>query len=373
MTAIRYSIRIGKESSYGSGTVKDGWYDLPPGTKMSATHNVSTETVYSAGSKFFDTAVYGATSDSWELSFDMDYEHIWPFEMIFEKHDRAYVKDKKGEDTEFVKHTFYKENGAWIQPFVIERTTLNNITGGSHGSDERTTFSGCVAKSIRISRSSGSSSKATVTISGAAKKPKTELGNFTSQYKDYKGHLVEFACMFYDDEYVANVESMTIGIDTGANVRRSTCTPFPVGYYEDKTSFQFGMTTYANDPKRYMLRVYTGGNGYSDAEISSDEKTQIVTYGPMCKNKVPCPKISMKSFDTCCKDGEKISEAIERAEYSATFDIEDCILKSTTWQKGDGRLLDQMSSAECKKITLTIVNKSWDYPGFVSTTTTSTE
>lgn len=368
MTAIRYSIRIGKESSYGSGTPKDGWYNLPPGTKMSATHNVSTETVYSAGSKFFDTAVYGATSDSWELSFDMDYEHIWPFEMIFENHDRVKLKDDKDKETGFVKHTFSKSNGTWIQPFVIERTTLNNITGGSCGLNERTTFSGCVAKSIRISRSSGSSSKATVTISGAAKKPKTELGTFSSQYKDYTGHLVEFACMFYGDEYVANVESMTIGIDTGANVRRSTCTPFPVGYYEDKTSFQFGMTTYANDPKRYMLRVYTGGQ---DPE-KSKTGTSTNVYGPLCKNKVPCPKISMKSFDTCCTTAETtqaaIDDAIDRANYSATFDIEDCVLKSTTWQKGDGRLLDQMSSAECKKITLTIVNKEWDYPGATSST-----
>ncbi len=360
MTAIRYSIRIGKESSYGSGVPADGWYDLPPGTKMSATHNVSTETVYTAGSKFFDTAVYGATSDSWELSFDMDYEHIWPFEMIFEKHTVT-GPDANGMYT----HTFEKENGTWIQPFVIERTTVNDITGGSHGSNERTTFSGCVAKSIRISRSSGSSSKATVTISGAAKKPKTELGNFSTTFKEYSGHLVEFACMFYGDEYVANVESMTIGIDTGANVRRSTCTPFPVGYYEDKTSFQFGMTTYANDPKRYMLRVYTGGQDPEKSALSTN------VYGPMCKNKVPCPRISMKSFDTCCTTGattqEAIEDAIDRAKYSATFEIQDCVLKSTTWQKGDGRLLDQMSSAECKKITLTIVNKSKVYPGATST------
>ncbi len=362
MTAIRYSIRIGKEASYGSGTPEDGWYDLPPGTKMSATHNVSTETVYSAGSKFFDTAVYGATNDSWELSFDMDYEHIWPFEMVFEKHSRS-GPNEKGMYT----HTFEKENGTWIQSFVIERTTINDITGGSHGQDEQTTFSGCVAKSIRISRSSGSSSKATVTISGAAKKPTTKLGDFKSQYKDYTGHLVEFACMFYGDEYVANVESMTIGIDTGANVRRSTCTPFPVGYYEDKTSFQFGMTAYANDPKRYMLRVYAGGQDPEESALGTN------VYGPMCKNKVPCPKISMKSFDTCCTTGTTtqtaIDNAIALAKYSATFDIEDCVLKSTTWQKGDGRLLDQMSSAECKKIKLTIVTSVKDYPG----QTTSTE
>lgn len=366
MTAIRYSIRIGKETAYGSGKPKDGWYDLPPGTKMSATHNVSTETVYTAGSKFFDTAVYGATSDSWELSFDMDYDHIWPFEMIFENHTV-----KKADREGFYEHTFTKTNNTWIQPFVIERTTLNGMTGGSHGSDERTTFSGCIAKSIRISRSSGSSSKATVTISGAAKKPKTELGDFKSNYKDYEGQLVEFACMFYGDEYVANVESMTIGIDTGANVRRSTCTPFPVGYYEDKTSFQFGMTTYANDPKRYMLRVYTGGQDGEKSSLGTN------VYGPMCKNKVPCPEISMKSFDTCCtKEGttqESIEDALARAGYSASFDIEDCVLKSTTWQKGDGRLLDQMSSAECKRITLTIVNKSKTYPGQTVSSTASTE
>ncbi len=370
MTAIRYSIRIGKESSYGSGKPSnDIWYDLPPGTKMSATHNVSTETVYSAGSKFFDTAVYGATSDSWELSFDMDYEHIWPFEMIFEKHT---VSEKPNEETGMYTHTFEKENGSWIQPFVIERTTINNITGGSYGKNEVTTFSGCVAKSIRISRSSGSSSKATVTISGAAKKPTTKLSDtYTSSFKEYKGHLVEFACMFYGTEYVANIESMTIGIDTGANVRRSTCTPFPVGYYEDKTSFQFGMTTYANDPKRYMLRVYTGGNGYDGAR-TSEKGADPEVYDPMCKNKVPCPKISMKSFDTCCTDGEKIDQAIKRAKMTAIFDIEDCVLKSTTWQKGDGRLLDQMSSAECKKITLTITSPTGDY-NKKTTTTTSTE
>lgn len=343
MTGVRYSIAIAKESEYGEAATT-GWMTLPPGSFMSSTHNVSTSTIYGAGSKTFNTQSYGRVAESWEYSFTLDYENLGPLLMIFD----TYSVESAGNGK--YRHTFSTSNNRRVPSFTIRRKFLNRITD-PNVHDETNVMTGCVAKSIRISRSSGNS-QATVTISGFGRKDTMDVSNLEStDFKEYEGSLAEFSCMFIGDDYVANVESLTIGIDINSAALYTTCTPFAVGYNVGTVSNQFGFTCYSNDPLRYKALVYTGGQDASKANISG------TMYAPMCKNKAPVPLINLRTFDTCKAEGETMIDAFERAGKSMEFRIEDCVVKSASWQKGDGgRLLDQMSSAECKRIVLTIVN-----------------
>ena len=348
MTGIRYAVSAAEESTFGvKGT---NFFVLPPGAYMSATYNVSTETVYAPGSKLFEDVVYGRVQGSFEISCNLSYEHLELFRFLFEDYDVDTVS------AGVYKHTFKKANNARIKSFTIRRRTLNEITGVGAGQDETTYFLGCVIKSCRISQASGSG-KMTATFSGYFSDTDTVLGELkTNGYKEFEGQNVEWSCMFIGDKYVANVESLTLSIDNGSGMQYTTCKSTSVNYYESTSSFQFGMTCYSNNFERYKALVYSGGQDPSVAKNGN-------TYKNMCKNKHPIPQLSMRSFNTC-HDGTDadLSATIARATKSLTFNIENCIVKSATWQKGDGsRMLDQMSSAECRKIEMVVVNNIPSY------------
>lgn len=348
MTGVRQSIRVGKESSFGSGAVDSaGWFALPPNFFLQATPTISTTELYSEGSKFFDTVDYGQFSGSWEMSFAMDYEHLALYQMIFDTVKVSALENGRYE------HVFSISNNARVGSFVIQGVVLNKITSNG-GKDERFTLKGCVAKSIRLSRSSGAS-RMTVTMSGFYVDEETELGTFDSLYRDYDGQLIEFSCMFWgdaiEDDYVANVESLTMGLDIGAAPNYTVCRSMPVGYYSGKCDIQLGMTTYANDFERYRVRVLGGGEPTTN--VSGNK------YKFMCKRKAPVPKVTIAAFTECRDNYGAFETAIEKSENTATFIMEDVILNSFTRQKGDGsRLIDQMSSSKCRKLTMTIVNGS---------------
>lgn len=349
MTGIRYSVAVAEETTFGTAGTK--FFTLPAGAYMSATYNVSTETVYSPGTKFFDTVVYGKVSGSFEISYTMCYEYMEMFKLAFEDYSVEDLGNGR------YRHTFFKRNNARIRSFTIRRKTINDITGPTGGQDETTLFKGCIIKSVRISQSSGSG-RMSVTLSGYFQNAETILGDLTTtDFREFDGQVVEWACLFIGDKDVANVESLTLAIDNGAGMQYTTCRDTAVNYYEDRASFQFGMTCYSNDFLRYKALVYTGGQDPSAAKSGN-------TYKPLCKGRHPIPEMAMRSFDTCRTGDEELSATFERATKSLTFNIEDCIVKSATWQKGDGsRMLDQMSSAECKRISIEVVNDipSYDY------------
>lgn len=349
MTGIRYAVSAAEETTFG--TAGTNFFVLPPGAYMSATYNVSTEVLYAPGSKFFDDVVYGRVQGSFEISCTLSYEHLELFKLVFEDYDVDSVS------AGVYKHTFKKKNNKRVKSFTIRRRTLNDITGPTAGTDETTLFLGCVMKSCRISQASGSG-KMTATFSGYFMDSVTTLADLTDTgYVDFEGQNVEWACLFIGDDYVENIESLALSIDNGAGLQYSTCRGTAVNYYESTASFQFGMTCYSNDFERYKAMVYTGGQDVSNA--ASGNK-----YSGMCKNKHPIPELSMKSFNTCREGDESIESTVARATKSLTFNIEDCIVKSATWQKGDGsRMLDQMSSAECKRIEMVVVN---DIPSYSS-------
>lgn len=350
MTGVRQSFMVAKETSFASGEPDDdGWFHLPPNFFAQATPTVSTTELYGAGSKFYETVDYGQFSGSFEMSFAMDYENLALYQMIFDTVTTASAGAGKW------KHTFSLRNNALVPSFVIKGVTLNGITVNG-GQDERFTLVGCVAKSIRFSRSSGAA-RTTVTISGFYSDEKTELGDYGTFYEDYDGHLVEFSCLFKGEaesaNYMANVESITIGLDIGTNPNYTTCRGTSVGYYGGKADIQLGMTAYANDFLRYRALVMGGGS--KTTEISSN------VYRFMCKGKRPMPLMTVASFTECRDEGETFESAIGKSDRSVAFIVENVIMNSFTRQKGDGsRLIDQMSSSKCRKLTIEIVNGQED-------------
>ena len=355
MTGVRYSVAIAEESTFGNGAGSNKFYTLSAGAYMSATANISTETIFSPGAKFFDTAIYGRLSGSFEIDFVLSYEYLGLFKLVFERYSVVAQTDNKGVPTGRYIHTFTKANNKRIGSFTIRRKTLNAITGPTAGLDEATEFRGCVIKSLRISQSSGSS-KLSVTLSGYFKEPITDLESLSkTDFKEFEGQPVEWACALFDDKYVKTVESLTLSVDNGMNMMYTTCRDTAINYYEDKSSFQFGMTTYSNDFTRVKGRALSGGQDASNA-VSGTK------YKNMCKNKKPLKSVKMLSFNTCAEGSDGVLAAYNAASLSVMFNIEDCIVKSATWQKGDGsRMLDQISSAECKKISMVVVNDIESY------------
>lgn len=355
MTGVRYSVAIAEESTFGDGAGTNKFYTLSAGAYMSATANISTETVYSPGSKFFDTAIYGRLSGSFEIDFVLSYEYLGLFKLVFEDYKPETITAATETTPGVYRHTFSKANNKRVGSFVIRRKTLNKITGPTSGLDEATEFRGCVIKSLRISQSSGSS-KLSVTVSGYFKEPITDLKALTeTDFKEFEGQPVEWACALFDDKYVKTVESLTMSVDNGSNMTYTTCRDTAVNYYEDKSAFQFGMTTYSNDFTRVKGRALSGGQDASNAATGTK-------YKNMCKNKKPLKSIKMLSFNTCAEGSDGVLTAYNSATQSVMFNIEDCIVKSATWQKGDGsRMLDQISSAECKKISMVVVNNIATY------------
>ncbi len=358
MTGVRQSVIVGKESDYGSGELETGgkWFGLPPNFFLQATPTISTTELYSTGSKFFDTVDYGQFSGSWEMSFAMDYEHLGLYSMVFDKHERNDVYDSKGNKIEGLhKHVFTVTNGGKVPSFVIKGRILNHMTANG-GDDEQFTLKGCVAKSIRFSRSSGAA-RTTVTISGFYQDEEVTLGKCDPYFEEYDGRLVEFSCLFKGDvcetNYMANVESITVGLDIGTSANYTVCRSTPVGYYSGKADIQLGMTAYANDFKRYRALVMGGGTETTNVSGS--------TYKFMCKKKTPMPKMTVSSFTECRTDDLKFEDALLKSDRSVAFILEDVIMNSFTRQKGDGsRLIDQMSSSKCRKLTLEIVNDDTD-------------
>lgn len=351
MTGVRQSVIVGEESDYGSGELKTGgkWFGLPPNFFLQATPTISTTELYSTGSKFFDTVDYGQFSGSWEISFAMDYEHLGLYSMVFDTHTSESTTNGRW------KHTFTVTNGGKVPSFVMKGRILNHMTANG-GSDEQFTLKGCVAKSIRFSRSSGAA-RTTVTISGFYQDEEVTLGAFNPYFEEYDGRLVEFSCLFKgdvkEDNYMANVESITVGLDIGTSANYTVCRSTPVGYYSGKADIQLGMTAYANDFKRYRALVMGGGT-----ETTNVDGT---TYKFMCKKKTPMPKMTVSSFTECRTDDLNFEDAQTKSDRSVAFILEDVIMNSFTRQKGDGsRLIDQMSSSKCRKLTLEIVNDKED-------------
>lgn len=446
MTGIRHSFVFRRESSYAEDPyptcdftstaqpITDDnltWFQAPPGFWMEFTYNRSTAEHYGAGSKFFEQVSYGQVSGTWTATFPLTYEYLELLPMAFEGYTHTGPTTSQGQTV--YKHTFFKKNGATVPSFCIRSKTLNQMAGGPQGSDELTYFKGCKVKEIRLSRSS-STSVAKITMSGIFADVKINKGSLVStDYTEKTSNLVEFGCMFYNDaedsdsKPIPFVDSITMAVNNGLNPLYAACTPVAQGTYEGQASFQFGMTTYANDPDRIKRRVLSGGY------VPTIEGTTKLPGTTMHKKTKPVPLITVISYDgdtfiqgnfrgemtwaqlimedsaiagdlavitdrdnatyICIEDyssseTDKGSKWIPQSEYkgttavrsnykasvnSAKYVVSDTVIKSVSWQKGDGsRMMDQISSAKCKNIQWEFTTTIADYadPAYAHTINT---
>lgn len=348
MTGVRQSFafcieRDGFDTGKADG---DSWIAPPPGSFLSTTHTRSVTKVYTEGSKFWDTLAYGQLNGSWEWTFTMDYDYIEPIALAFE--DVSVASDGTV--------TFEKSNIDRVPSFCIIRRVLNRMTDGRWESDlkdETVILTGCVVKTIRFSKSAGAS-QVNVSMNGFYADEHMVLSStdLPALYQDYTGNLVEFECMFIGsvstDNYVANTESLSVGIENSASAVFTTCTPIASNFSESQTSFSFGTMAYSNDPEKYKKRLYNGGTGDR--------------LYPGHKNMTPIPEIKLASYSseniTYYDDGSKaidIASNYASAARKATFTLTNVAIKSLTWQKGDGsRLQDQINSTDCQKVELAV-------------------
>lgn len=342
MTGIRQSFVFKAEDmGFGKGTSDStgGWISPPPGSFFSSTSSVATTRINSTGNKKFDTIAYGARSGSWEWTFNMDYDYLEPFLFAFEKYEF-----KGGE------HHFSNVNYSRPKSFVVRRKIINEaLAGGPDGSDEVTELYGCVVRSVRFAKSGGRS-ETQVSLSGFYVDEQMIKGTLSAtDFQEYTGNLAEFMCMFIGDEisddgYVANTESISLGVDNNASPIVNTCTPISTQFYVGLLNYTFSTTCYSNNPSKYKQRVYSGG--------FSNEKLR-----PMTKGLKPIPSILLATYDASMRDGsyENIKAAFDASANSYLFSVKDCVVKSITWQKGDGsKLQDSISSSECRDISFVV-------------------
>ena len=322
------------------------WIAPPAGTFVSFTLDRAVTKITAEGSKFAQDFAMGQVSGSFSWSFYADYDHIEPFYLAFEDYQCQTLENG------LYQHSFAKVNNKKIKSFTMRVKQLNRISGGYAGDDEVTELRGCFVKSVKFSSSAGTS-QVQVSMSGAFADARTWVGDLmTTDYTEYDGELWEFTCLFFgtdanNDSYVDLVDSLSVSVDNNAEMLYSVCSAFANSYYEGTANFSLSASCYSNDPERFRLRSYTGGQSVATGSPVS----------PWAKGLEPCADMMIYSYNLSVHDGdaEDIGTAIKESTRTAAFHVEDCVFKSTQWPAGDGsKLQEQLSSAECRKISLTI-------------------
>ncbi len=349
MTGVRQSFVFALETGFKKGKKADvNWVRPPPGSYLSTGHSRGATKINTEGCKTWDTIAYGQLTGSWEWTFTLDYDYLEPFCLAFEKYEPTVVKEGA-----VYNHHFEKKNNGIVPSFVIRRKVLNNLGIGG-GEDEVTELRGCVLRNLSFSKGAGAS-QTSVTMTGFYAEEVMVLGDLTdgTDYTKYDGNLTEHLCMYVSDDgttydYVAKTDSLQVSIENSSNPLYSTCSPFAVKYYEGYTNYSFGTSCYSDDPQRYKLRVYGGGQ---KAPVSSK------TTRPMTKGLAPIKGIKLIAYDGTASEGSTVAEAIKDSTRIFTLSITDCVVKSLTWAKGDGQVLqDKISSSDCRLMTLDIQN-----------------
>ena len=350
MTGVRQSFVFALEKEFKGDVIGTKWIRPPPGSYLSTGHSRGATKINTEGCKTWDTVAYGQLTGSWEWTFTLDYDYLEPFYLAFEDYDVEANVDGKT-----YTHTFKKSNNGIVPSFTIRRKVLNNLGIGG-GQDEIVELKGCVLRNLSFSKGAGAS-QTSVTMTGFYATETMYLGDLEmTDYTPYEGHLTEHMCMYVADEYdtkeqaatynyVAKTDSLQVSIENSSNPLYSTCSAFAVKYYEGYTNYSFGTSCYSDDPERYKLRVYGGG--------SKATKTGSTT-GPMNKGLTPLKGIKLIAYDGILDEGCTLASA-KASTKTFTFTITDCVIKSLTWAKGDGQVLqDKISSCDCRLMELEV-------------------
>ena len=372
MTSVRQSFVFGAESEYGKGKASGyKWIAPPPGSYISTEHSRAAQRVQSTGTKFWDTVAYGKLTGSFTWTFTLDYNYLEPFFFAFEEYTTPATeskdystgndKDNTGRYHTSGYYTFAKKDYSRVKSFTIRRKIINNITGNT-GKDELSELRGCVIRNVRMAKASNTS-QVNVTFTGFYSNEKLVEGTLnTTDFKPYDGKLAEYMCMYTTDSsspntasdyvYVANTDSLELSIGNNLDAIFTTCSPFAKNYYEGVSDFAFSTSCYSDDPERYKLRVYGGGSKVNPTSTGGN------TYVPATKGLTPLKGIRLYTYDGTATDSTSdepsstTDTVISNSENIMMIDIRECVIKSLTWPKGDSKLQDVISSAECKNIWL---------------------
>lgn len=387
MTGIRQSFIIGREALgyFGKGPCADSkWVAPPPGSYFNSTHNRSTSRIQSTGSKRWDTVAYGSLTGQWDWTFNLDYKYLTPLLFVFENFDvKAVLEDgtevsvdsPAAENAVGYYYNFSKMDTGRIPSFCVRRKILNYMTGGPVYSDEVVELRGCVCKSFRFTKSD-STSQISVTMTGFYADEKMVTGELDStDFQTYEGNLVEWMCMYVADQgddykYVANTDNLGVSIENNANAVYTVCSPFAKTYFEGLTNYSFNTSCYSTDPDQYKKRLYYGGyKGWTGS--TKESAGQPLVARPIAKGMRPIPKIKLVSYSGSVRPANSsdeppspIADVIKTSDHRLELLIDECVIKSMTWPKGNGgKLQDSISSAECKEMSLKIFVKG-DYLEF---------
>lgn len=346
MTGVRQSVIYALEDDFCKGKPSgDAWIAPPPGSYVSFTMNRDVTSIRQQGSKFIHAYSWGRVYGSFSWKFYLDYEYVEWLRLVFE--DYSCTDNGDGTYT----HSFSKANNARIPSFCFRVATLDRMVGGEE--DEVTEFRGCFATSAKFSCSAGAS-YVQVDMSGVVSDAESIVGDLTTtDYQEYDGDLVEFQCLFAGDEmssdtYVSYIDSVTLSVENSAEGLNVVCSPYFVNYYEGNANFSLSLSAYSNSIDRFRRMFYSGGQSLDEMPLY-----------PMCKNMGPCDSLYIASYDLCRRDGTvdgtDMSDAIEQSSKSFAFHVEDAVYKVAQWPSGDGsKLQEQISSAECRKVSLEV-------------------
>ena len=379
MTDPRKSVAIALEvGEFGGGAVNNEneqpvmpgesggiFYALPPGAWSSHSNEFKAESIYATGSKLRETAAYGQFSGSWTLKFIMDYEHTEVLDLIYDNHTVSTavsgVVTKDGESV--YDHSWSKDNSLFIKPFVIREKILNRIANKWNPDvhDEVVYLKGCIVKSFKITRSA-QGSQMQLEMSGMFADMEVQLADLSkTDYTAYDNTIgpTQYSCMFLDgidaDNYVRDVDSHSISIDTGATLVYNTCTPFATSYFEGQNVYSWDARTYANDPvKKFQLRPFSGG-------------VDATHLKPMSKGLAPMKQVDFITYNLSYRDDptlDDIVDAWEDSPYRIGFTLIDSTVNAMSWSDGEGeKITDTLQSVECTKVLVTIRNthptKNW--------------
>ena len=358
MTDPRKSVAIAKEAgNFGSGQTettyggKPVFFTLPPGAWLSHTNEYSNESIFATGSKLRETAAYGNFKGSFTLNFVLDYEHTEVLDLIMEDHTVSSTPTHIG-NTDYYEHTWKKDNATKIPPFVIREKQLNRIAAG--GPDEVVILKGCVAQSMKASRSQ-QTSKLDITLTGHFADMEVQLAELSmTDYTLYDTDVgpVQYSCMFMDeltaDNYVRDVDQHSFSIDCGTSLVYNTCTPFATAYFEGQSTIQWDAQTFSNRPtEKFQLRPFSGGKDSQHLK-------------PLAKGLAPMEKAYFVSYSLSMRDEDlpSITDAIDQSPYFIKVAFTDSTVATMEWPSGDGsKIMDVLSSVQCTSMEITIRNK----------------
>lgn len=356
MTDPRKSVAVAKEAgNFGSGqteTTYEGkpvFFTLPPGAWLSHTNEYSNESIFATGSKLRETAAYGNFKGSFTLNFVLDYEHTEVLDLIME--DQKITSSVVIDGTTYYNHVWKKDNATRIPPFVIREKQLNRIAAG--GPDEVIILKGCVAQSMKASRSQ-QTSKWDITLTGHFADMEVQLAELSmTDYTPYDSEVgpIQYSCMFMDgltdSNYVRDVDQHSFSIDCGTSLVYNTCTPFATAYFEGQSTIQWDAQTFSNRPtEKFQLRPFSGGKDSQHLK-------------PMAKGLAPMEKAYFVSYNLSMRDEgiDSITDAIAQSPYMIQVAFTDSTVATMEWPSGDGsKIMDVLNSVQCTSMEITIRN-----------------